>query len=662
MEMLLAGLCVVLVGGLAARLFRGKPSISSILGGWSAFIGCGISLVPAIMAMLGYRFSDMTASWGLPGASLNIGLDPLSGLFLLPILILGALAAIYGISYLKHSVQESLIGSAWLNYNLLIISMVGVVIAKNSIIFLIAWEGMALSSFFLVTLDSQNSNSRFAGWIYLTATHLGTAFLLVMFILSAKHIGSFDFGGAGSLSGMSNGLAGLVFLFALIGFGAKSGIAPAHIWLPEAHPAAPSNVSALMSGAMIKTGIYGLIRVMTFFDTIPLWWGWVLLAVGVVSGVWGILHACIQIDIKRMLAYSSVENIGIVFIGLGVGAIGCSLNLPLLSAVGFAGALLHVVNHSLFKGLLFFAAGSAVMAAGTRSLDSMGGLLKRMKWTGGLFLLGSVSIAGILPFNGFIAEFLIFYGAFSSVADRTLGAVLPSLIAIGSLAVIGGFASAAFTRVFGIAFLGEPRSEAASNAHESPRSMLFAMVVPALICVAIGFLPFLVLPLLKHAIGASIGSGSIAALASLDRVIFVLKFVAIGAGAFAVLTMLLTLYRHFVASGKPVSTAGTWDCGYAAPTARMQYTSSSFSQPISSFFCAVLGLKINLKAPRGLFPADSKLAVNVGDFIRGWLFEPVFSWVERMAHRLLVLQQGRVQVYVLYIVITLMILLVWKLR
>jgi formate hydrogenlyase subunit 3/multisubunit Na+/H+ antiporter MnhD subunit len=320
-----------------------------------------------------------------------VELDALSAVFAVPILVIAALAAVYGQEYLSPYAARKELAVTWFWYNLLTGSMLLVAVARNAVLFLLAWEAMSLASFFLVMFEHQRASVRHAGWVYLVATHIGTAFLLVMFAVLGRQAGTLDF--AAFAPGPATPMApGLLFLLAVVGFGTKAGFMPLHVWLPEAHPAAPSHVSAVMSGVMIKTGIYGLLRVLTFLGPPAPWWGWVLVATGAVSGVFGVLFALAQHDLKRLLAYHSVENIGIIAMGLGVGMLGLSYRQPAVAFLGLAGGLLHVCNHAVFKSLLFLSAGSALQATGTREIDQLGGLLRRLPVTGAVFLVGSAAI------------------------------------------------------------------------------------------------------------------------------------------------------------------------------------------------------------------------------------------------------------------------------
>jgi formate hydrogenlyase subunit 3/multisubunit Na+/H+ antiporter MnhD subunit len=457
-------------------------------------------------------------------------------------------------------------------------------------------------------------------------------------------------------------LASVLFLLAVVGFGTKAGFMPLHVWLPEAHPAAPSHVSALMSGVMIKTGIYGLLRAFTFLGTPPLWWGWLLIAIGLTSGVLGMLFALAQHDLKRMLAYSSVENIGIIALGLGVGLLGLSTASPLLMVLGFGGALLHVLNHAMFKGLLFLGAGAVVQRTGTHEIDELGGLLKRMPWTAAAFLVGAVAISGLPPLNGFAGEFLIFFGAFKGGMSTGGEIAVPLLVLIVALALIGGLAVAGFTRAFGIVFLGQPRSEHVGRAHEVDQTMRWPMLVLAAGCVLVGLLAPVAAGCLQTVLRTVTAQQPDVVAENLGAVISPLMFVVIGAVAFLALMLVLIILRRGLLAGRRVEAGTTWGCGYAEPSARIQYTASSFAQPVTELFRRLLGTKKRVSEPRGLFPAEAALKTETPDLSREEMFRPMFERANEWLSRLRWLQHGNVQLYVLYIAVTLMVLLVWKFR
>jgi formate hydrogenlyase subunit 3/multisubunit Na+/H+ antiporter MnhD subunit len=629
---------------------------STFLGVGSAVAGCLAGLIPAGRVLLGAPIESLRVPWDVPYGAFVVEVDPLSAFFLLPIFGLSALAAIYGGQYMLAYRDERALGVSWFFFNLLVASMALVVVARNAILFLAAWELMAVASFFLVTMQDDEASVRDAGLTYLVASHLGTAFLLALFIVLGRGTGSLDFDrfAAGSH-------AGLLFILAAIGFGTKAGFVPLHVWLPEAHPAAPSHVSAVMSGVMIKTGIYGLVRALTFLGPLPAWAGWLLVAVGVTSGVLGVLFALAQHDLKRLLAYHSVENIGIITLGLGLGLVGLRTGSTALAVLGFAGALLHVLNHALFKGLLFLGAGAVLHSTKTHDMDELGGLLKRMPWTGLLFLIGAAAIAGLPPLNGFVSEFLIYAGAFAAAASLGSEAAVPAVAAIGALALIGGLATACFAKAFGVVFLGEPRSDDAAHAHEQGRPMRGPMVLLAAACILIGvFSPPLVrrlAPVLEQVTGLP-GSAVHEAFAQATAV---LGSITLGAFGLLALAGLLLAVRRAALVGKPVAAGPTWDCGYALPSPRMQYTASSFAQPLTDLFGPLLGTRRRFSAPQGIFPQAASFATETPDFYRERLYGPIFVAVQNGLSAFRWLQHGRVQLYVLHIAITLLVLLMWKL-
>lgn len=664
MTSLLLAPAFLLAGAVLCLATRRRPSWTRVIGPGVSLGGGLLGILPSAAALAGSA-QAVRLPWSYPFGSFHLEMDALSAVFAMPILIVCALAAVYGAEYLKPFEGRKNLALSWFLFNLLAASMLLVVVARNAMLFLLAWETMSLSSFFLVLFESEREQARRAGWTYLVATHIGTAFLLVLFVLLGRQAQTLDFDDF-SLAGSGPGVAGVAFLLAVIGFGTKAGFMPLHVWLPEAHPAAPSHVSAVMSGVMIKTGIYGLVRVLTVLGPPPPWWGGVLIAIGVVSGVAGVLLALAQHDLKRLLAYSSVENIGIIALGLGVGLLGLSHGLPLVAFAGFAGALLHVINHALFKSLLFLGAGSVLHACGTREIEGLGGLLKRMPHTGLCFLAGAAAICGLPPLNGFISEFLVYLGSFRLLAGSLAlppGALGGGLAAIAALALIGGLAAACFTKAFGLLFLGEPRGARASGAHEAGPLMRVPMAVLAALCLLVGLGAALVPGVLAPAVGiltrGAVAAGSAPAIAGAAGSLAAVATVAAGIlGVF----LLLAWLRSRLLAGRPVESAVTWDCGYAAPTARMQYTASSYSEPLVRLFRAFLHTRHRFAPPQGLFPAASSFSSETPDVYRERMYRPAFAALERFMGRFRWLQHGRLNLYVLYIVLALLTLLAWKLR
>ncbi len=626
-------------------------------------LGAGLGLVPVVMALGPGGDLSWDRGWSMPLGAFRFGMDPLSAWFAGAILLLTTLAALYASGYLRDAEERKDTGVFWFHYLLLTASMLAVVTARNGILFLLAWESMALTSFFLVIFDHEDGAVRRAGWIYLIATHIGTAFVLFLFALLGRHSGSLDFAGFFAIA-RHREVASVVFVLAVLGFGTKAGFMPLHVWLPEAHPAAPSPVSAVLSGVMIKTGVYGLLRVLTFLGTPPAWWGWMLVAVGAASGVLGVLFALAQHDLKRLLAFSSVENVGVITLGLGVGLLGVTHRDPIMALLGFSGAALHVLNHAIFKGLLFLGAGAVVHACHVRDLEELGGLQKRMPVTGTTFLIGSAAISGLPPFNGFVSEFLIYVGAFAGIIGSTGTATLSgAVVTVAALALIGGLALACFTKAFGVMFLGEPRSAHAAHAHEVGGAMRLPMVTLAALCLLLGLGGPFLLPLLASVTAPVTGlPASIAATVVRETpALQILWKVTAATGGLVVLALLLGAWRAHLLGGRTIGATGTWDCGYVAPTARMQYTASSFADPIIRMFGAFLGTRSRLSRPDGLFPEGGHFASDTPDVSSERLYAPLFARLEEVMARIRLLQHGLLHLYILMIVLSLLGLLFWKL-
>ncbi len=648
---------VALLGATAvAALLPGSAGRTALrLATAGSVVACSAGAVAAAAALLQGDRSSATASWPLPVGQLHVGLDPLSSFFLLCVFVVSGLAAAYGGGYFAADIGRRRVAPVLFFFNLLVAAMAALVLARDGILFLVAWEVMSLASYFLVTYENEREEVRRAGMTYLVASQLGVVFLFVLFaILGGRGGSSYDFdlfAGAAPAAG----LATACFWLALAGFGTKAGFWPVHIWLPDAHPAAPSPVSALMSGVMIKMGIYGLLRVLTFLGPPPAWWGGVLIAIGVVSGLAGVLHALAQHDLKRLLAYHSVENIGIIALGIGVGLLGQSHGDPSIAFLGYAGALLHVLNHGLFKGLLFQAAGSVLHGTGTRDIDSLGGLSRRMPWTSAAFLLGSVAICGLPPLNGFVSEWLIYVGAFRGSSLPHAWAVA-ALAVIPALALIGGLAAACFVKAFGVVFLGEPRTRAAASAHESGPRMRTPMVIGSLLCVAIGVWPAAAIRLVAPA-AASLGRLPSVSAALAGPLTAITRIAAV----LLAIVGLLALARRALLRGRSVGRAATWGCGYAAPTPRMQYTAASFAEPVLRPFGGAIPRRIHQVPPAGYFPEEASYEEHPGDMAGERFLVPATRRTVEALSRLRVIQQGRLQLYLVYIAVTLVALLVWQL-
>ena len=654
MTVLVAALAVLLsaaVGSAAARSSRRGLQIGAAVGAAACAVAAGAS---AALLLSGTE-RTIRVAWSPPVNTLAFGIDPLSAFFLLCIFTVGGLASLYALGYFAAAAQHSA-GSAvaWLHG--LIAAMAMVVLARDVMAFLVAWEAMFLASYFLVTFDNHEAHVGAAGFTYLIASHIGVVFLFVLFGVLVRHAGSLDFT-AFAATPLAGAEATLGFGLALVGFGIKAGVWPLHGWLPEAHPAAPTPVSALMSGVMIKMGIYGLLRTLLFLGPPPTWWGATLVAIGAVSALAGVLLALAQHDLKRLLAYHSVENIGIITIGIGIGLLGVTAHAPGVAVAGFAGALLHTLNHGLFKGLLFQAAGAVALATGARDLESHGGLLRRMPTTGGLFLVGAVAISGLPPLNGFVSEWLIYLGALGhGLLTSSRGAGL-TVLAVPVLALVGGLAAACFVKVFGIVFLGEPRSAASAAAHEVGLAMRLAMGLGAAACLAIGTVPAMALRLIAGPAMLLAGASAPPAGDTLAAV----NAISLVAVLFGATATVVALGRRWLLRSRDVRAAVTWDCGYSQPTPRMQYTAASFASPVLEPFQGLLHARSRRTPVTGYFPRHASEELHFDDPGEGavrWVAAAVIAPLTRVR----ALQRGPVQLYLLYILVTLLLLLVWQVR
>jgi hydrogenase-4 component B len=656
---LIGAIAVLLLGGMAAVAFRARSGLSQSAGQSSAIAGSVLGLVAATRILVDGRPETLTATWLMPGGGLHFQIDALSAFFLLPAFGLSLVAAIYGRSYLAGRSDRHGIAGCWFHSNVLTASMAAVIAAHDGLLFLLCWEIMALSPFFLVMFDERKAAVRHAAWTYLAATHLGTAFLLVLFVLLGGAAASSDFDAYRSVLQNNPGLASLVFVLAVIGFGSKAGIVPAHVWLPEAHPAAPSHISALMSGAMIKVGIYGLVRMLTLLGPPQPWWGWLLIAIGASSGVLGVLFAVAQHDLKRLLAYSSVENVGIILLGIGIGVLGLATGMLPLAVIGFAAGLSHVVNHSVFKGLLFLGAGAVQHGAHSLDFERLGGLLKRMPWTGAAFLIGATAIIGLPPLNGFIGEFLLFYSGFLAIVQPAPTIALAGLVAIVAMGLISGLAAACFAKAFGVAFLGLPRSAEAGAAHDAAPPMRLAIALLAVLCVVVGLTAPLIIGVFGNVVAAATG---IPASDTRAQLAIVTGPLAATVTVFAVaitLALLIWLFRARLLAARRLGSGPVWGCGYLFPSTHMQYTASSFAQPVTAQFHLFIRNRETLVPPAGYFPPSASYSSDSGDPWLRLLFGPTFRWFDRIVGRLNLLQHGHIHVYVLYVAATLVALLLW---
>ena len=656
--LLLSAAAVLALSGVPGLfLSRTGPTGQRVSTGLVA-VGCLVGLVGIGVYWATGDGSGVVLPSFVPTGTVRARVDGLSALFLVPVLLVALLGSVYGLEYWRQTDHPTNGRKLGLFYGLLPAGMVILLVAADGFLFLVGWEVMALAAFFLVTTEDDKEEPRAAGWVYFVATHLSTLSLFGLFALLFAATGSLDLTPIGS-DRMTPGMSTAMFSLALVGFGLKAGVMPLHVWLPGAHAAAPSHVSAIMSGVIIKMGVYGIVRFTAILPHQRPEWGVVVLGLGAVSGVLGVAYAIGQHDLKRLLAYHSIENIGIIVMGIGLALLGRSLGRPDWVVLGMAGALLHVWNHALFKALLFLSAGSVVHATHTREIDHLGGLAKSMPATAFCFLAGAVAICGLPPLNGFVSEFLIYLGLFRTLTASS-GPVLVCAFAVPALALIGGLALACFVKVYGAVFLGTARSEHAHHAHESGPTMIAPMVILVACCFFIGLFPGRVAPALTIGVeswapGTTAAGGQLEALAPLG---------AVGAAGFALLGGLLVVAvcLRWVVRRRPIAVGVTWGCGYAAPTERMQYTASSFAQMLVRYFAWVLLPRVRKPKPRrlALFPGKSGFHSEVPDVVLDRAVFPVIRIWAWIFSRLRVLQRGNVQVYLLYIFLALLALLLWR--
>jgi len=629
-------LLLIAGGGLVAGIFSAFQSPRVWL---SATLAGAVAAFAAAVWMLATGVVwDWQPGFVIGGEALHLQLDGISAFFLILLSVLGGAGTLYSSEYWTDKTHPASApsGRAW--WNGMLLNMGLVLLCANGLHFLMVWEMFTVCAYFLITRERQRPAARAAGWLYLAASHVAMIFLFAFFALLAARTGSWGLGPLRDHVGLAP-----LFWLALVGFGIKAGIFPLHIWLPSAHANAPSHVSAILSGMAIKMGIYGLVRFTGWLPT-PDAAGWVVAALGVVSAVLGVAFALGQHDLKRLLAYHSVENIGIILIGLGFAMIAVSHGNAAWGQLALAGALLHVWNHGLFKALLFLGAGSVLHATGTREMSRLGGLWRAMPWTASLFALGATAIAGLPPLNGFVSEWLVYLGLFDAVSAHGPAAFAAILAAV-ALGLTGALALACFVKVCGVVFLGLPRAEIAEHVHECGWRMRLPMLALGAACVTIGLAPILFLPALATA-AAAWQPGLTDALPSAPLVTLGAFHLALAA---LVILAAIVLWRRVKQNG--IHRAGTWDCGYAAPTPRMQYTAGSFAGIITGWFDWILRPRRHAHLPEGIFPAHGDFAEHTPETVLENIVEPAGSLVLRVSTAVRRLQHGRVQAYIFYLLL-----------
>lgn len=651
----------------AAWALAGRPRVcrwTSLLGSVAASV---LTMTVALTVIASGRpVGGLLGRHAASGIVFDYSVTPLSAWFLMVLGLVAIPIAAYSISYFAHAVaapRTALVGSA---FNVLLGAVEAVFVANGVIAFLCAWEVMTLATTALVATEHQDRASRGAALLYLIMSHIGTGGLMAGFLVLASHAGSLSFPALLAGDVVAGPLRQGVFVLFFLGFGVKAGVIPMHVWLPEAHPAAPSSVSALMSAALITAGVYGLYRVCAFGLGVPdQSWALAFMVVGMLSAVLGVLYALAQTDLKRLLAYSTIENSGIIVLGLGAAMMALAHQQPMLATVAAAASLMHVLNHGIFKGLLFLGAGSVVMAAGTRDLERLGGLLKRMPWTGLFFLIGAMAISGLPLLNGFPSEWLMFQALLLGFTSTPGVARLVFPLAGALLALTSALAATCFVRAFGISFLALPRSAPAARVHESSRLMLAPQAWLAALCLGLGLFPGVVLRALDGVVVSLPGLGAAKPMATralglapgigmLDRVV---------PGPFAVVVLcgliaagLLAAYRKAA-----VRRAPTWACG-GALTGQTEYTATAFSKPLLMIFAGIYRPTQHIDAVTDVsayFPHEVRYRMHIEPTFERYLYTPLVRLVLRAAGGMRVLQAGSLHTYLAYVLVLAVILLVW---
>ncbi len=640
---------VILVAAVALVPFlkvkwKGVITVSALV------VNAGVSAFPAILALAGdpveFVFSGTLVTGEIP-----VRIDALSGWFILVINFTMITGGLYGLQYMKaYREQSSGISLHCIAFLGVQSALTAICAVQNTLVFLLIWEIMALSAFILVIFEHYKPETLQAGINYLIQSHVSIVFLTVGFIWMASRTGSYDFKAIAGYSATFSSAAGLaLFLCFFAGFALKAGFVPFHTWLPYAHPAAPSHVSGVMSGVIIKIGIYGILRMILLIKMDYILSGSIMLVVSVISGIYGVMLATLQHNLKKLLAYHSIENIGIIGIGIGLGTIGLGTGNVLLITLGFAGGLLHVLNHSLFKSLLFYGAGNVYQAVHTLNIERLGGLVKEMPHTSALFLAAALAICGLPPFNGFVSEFLIYSGLFAGFNGAGAGSVLFILFSVFSLALTGGLAMLCFTKAFGSVFLGNARSPYPGPVVEANTWTRAPMYLIVGLMISIGLFPGFFFGLQSEPLGLFTGLlADSAVLQPVGATVQTLQKAGWAAMGFLVLSAAVWWIRKKITAQNPVSWSPTWGCGYTGETARMQYTASSFVRSYRKLAEPLLSIRKIKKEVKNIFPTDGRHETHPYDKAEEWLIDYPLKKIHSFFQKFRFLQNGNPRYYILY--------------
>ena len=662
MDMLLVSTVVSIVGAIVALCLSKAENTAKVVACLFGIVAACCSIIAGATGIFGAeQFICFATPFNF--ANFTLLINPLSGLLLVAINILALVAWIYGLAYFDEYKGMSL-GAIGFFMNLFVASMNMVLTVDNAFWFLVFFELMSLTSYFLVIVE-QKPQSIKGGFLYFIMAHVGFFMIMLSYLIMAANTGSFEFATFRATQ-FSPAIASLCFILAFCGFGCKAGMFPFHSWLPQAHPAAPSNVSALMSGGMIKIGIFGIVKVgldLLGSCEVQLWWGLVILVIGALSSVLGVAYALGEHDIKKLLAYHSVENIGIILLGIAIGYMGMALNQPVIAVLGIMAGLYHVLNHAMFKGLLFLGAGSVLYTTGSRNMEIMGGLARVMPATAMCFLIGSLAISAIPPLNGFVSEWFIYQSMFSVAITGDIIVRFFAAFAAVSLAITGALAVTCFVKAYGVTFLGAPRSEAAANAKEVPASMRIGMIILAVMCVCLGIGAPWVAPVMQNIAAATTGQAAIAVASGLDIANPAIGSV-VSTPMLAILLIACVLVpvaaRSLFSKGGVATDRDPWACGYALDP-EMPVVATTFAAEVKMFLKPIYAAREAVVSTAGSFQAmfgnvvsGAAKAETVGD---KYVVAGTASFVNWISKQVQKIEGGNFRVYIIYIVVALVFFL-----
>ncbi len=661
--LLVITLATYFIGALASILSINNQKVSLFLGSAFALIASFFGILISSLGLINNSDLYIQSSGFQNLLPINLHLGSLASLFILVITSIGLITTIYGTKYMTHNKKDYNLGSFFFFYNLFLLSMILVVLANNAIFFIYSWEIMALTSLFLVLFEHKQIQTVKAGIVYFLMTHIGTFFIAIAFFILYKATGSFDFEIIkANFHLIPENSKTIIFLLFVIGFGTKAGIIPFHIWLPRAHGSAPSQVSALMSGVMIKMGIYMMIRM--FIEVLtnqPAWWGITILLLGAASSILGVLYALAEHDIKKLLAYHSIENIGIILMGIGASMYFKSIGKFDVSNLALIAAIFHTINHAIFKSLLFLSAGSVILNTETKNIEKYGGLIKKMPYTALFFLIGAVAISGLPPFNGFASEWLTFNSLFAGIHEQSSLLKLAFVSGVSSLAFTGGLAAACFVKAFGATFLARPRGKESEKAIESPKRMIFSMGILALLCIVLGLFS-------KHVISAlsKVTSNLLLTKSQSTTEYFISLNLS---NIFVVLLVVLAIvyfFIKFISRNRKVITDITWSCGFDYVTPRAEITSTGFARSLILIFRGIFIPSkqstieyVDANMNNRYFTKSKKVMLTTLNIYETYLYKPMDKFLSKVSEKVKIVQSGNINTYLFYIMTTLIITLVW---